>query len=38
MTGKVPRQISPSDKAALNVTEITGELLKSLELMQEEAA
>jgi chromosome partitioning protein len=38
MTGKVPRQISPSDKAALNVTEITEELLKSLELMQEEAA
>jgi len=38
MTGKVPRQISPSDKAALNVTEITGELPKSLELMQEEAA
>jgi chromosome partitioning protein len=38
MTGKVPRQISSSDKAALNVTQITEELLKSLELMQEEAA
>jgi chromosome partitioning protein len=37
MTGKVPRQGSTKDKAAENVTEITEELLRQLELIQEAA-
>lgn len=37
MTGKVPRQGSTKDKAAENVTEITEELLRQLELIQEVA-
>jgi hypothetical protein len=37
MTGKVPRQGGIKDKAAENVTEITEEVLRQLELMQEAA-
>ncbi len=38
MTGKVPRQANPKDKAAENVAQITDELLEQLELMAREAA
>jgi len=38
MTGRVPRQINPNDKASANVTEITEELLHQLTLMEKEAA
>jgi len=37
MTGKVPRQGSAKDRAAENVTEITEELLRQLEQIQEAA-
>jgi chromosome partitioning protein len=37
MTGKVPRQASTKDRAADNVTEITEELLRQLELIREAA-
>jgi chromosome partitioning protein len=37
MTGKVPRQASAKDRAAENVTEITEELLRQLEQIQEAA-
>src|ERR1700712_5617949 len=37
MTGKVPWQINPKDKGATNVAEITDELMRHLELMQEAA-
>jgi chromosome partitioning protein len=37
MTGKVPRQTGIKDKAAENVTEITEEVLRQLEMMQEDA-
>jgi chromosome partitioning protein len=38
MTGKVPRQVNPKDKAAENVSQITEELLEHLEMMAKEAA
>jgi chromosome partitioning protein len=38
MTGRVPRQINPNDKASANVIEITEELLHQLTLMEKEAA
>jgi chromosome partitioning protein len=38
MTGTVPRQVNPKDKAAVNVAQITDELLEQLELMAKEAA
>jgi chromosome partitioning protein len=37
MTGKVPWQVNPKDKGATNVAEITDELMRHLELMQEAA-